>query len=102
MQVSRLLGFAAVLLSGVCAGTIDSKNGNAIVTPAPRRKVRRERCFLVINMVALLLHLHLKRCALHDTEHERRKTIIIASRVANDRPDDRHVVVMYRAAKRIG
>src|SRR5258706_14847054 len=128
MHVSRLFGFAAVLLNGVCAGTIDSKNGNATVTPAPRRNVRRERCFFVINMVTLLelsnnhrdtkalrrvrtsvplclcgyypclLHLHLKRRALHDPYYERRKTIIIARGVANYRPDHRHVVIMYCAA----
>src|SRR5437867_6282848 len=148
MHVSRLFGFAAVLLSGVCAGTMDSRNGNAIVTPAPRRNVRRERCFLVMNIVSsshaggvlgnwpgvrvfcvpldclthyephpervsriprtlfrvrfllafsyqgyaknahpwlISLHrsavdLHLERCALHNTENERRKTIIVTSR----------------------
>src|SRR5438034_11094578 len=50
MQPSRVFGLAAVLLSGVCAGTIDSRNGSATVTPAPRRNVRRERCFLVTNI----------------------------------------------------
>ena len=38
MPVKRVLGFAAVLLIGVCAGIIESSNGNASVTPAPRRK----------------------------------------------------------------
>ena len=28
-------------------------NGNAMVTPAPRKKVRRERCFFVMNIVLL-------------------------------------------------
>src|SRR6478672_647556 len=50
MPVSLLFGFAAVLLSGVCAGNIDSSNGNAIVTPVPRRNVRRERDFYVMNI----------------------------------------------------
>src|SRR6267142_4321843 len=54
MHPSRLFGLAAVLLSGVCAGTIDSSSGNATVTPAPRRNVRRERCFLVMNMACYL------------------------------------------------
>ena len=38
---------AAVWASAVAAGTIDSRNGNASVTPAPCRNVRRDRCFLV-------------------------------------------------------
>ena len=42
MPVKRVLGFAAaVLASGVCAGIIESSNGNANVTPAPRRNARR-------------------------------------------------------------
>src|SRR5215467_702814 len=50
MHDSLLFGFAAVLLSGVCAGSIDSSNGNARVTPVPRRNVRRERDFFVMNI----------------------------------------------------
>src|SRR6266850_2913438 len=50
MHPSRLFGLAAVLFKGVCAGTIDSSSGNATVTPAPRRNVRRERCLFVMNM----------------------------------------------------
>src|SRR5215467_4856110 len=41
----RCVGAAAVLANGVCAGTIDSKKGNAIVTPAPCKNVLRDRCF---------------------------------------------------------
>ena len=44
---SRRTGLAAVLASGVAAGTIASSNGNAIVAPTPRRKVRRGMNFLV-------------------------------------------------------
>src|SRR5438552_7817141 len=51
MHVNRLFGFAAVLLSGVCAGAMDSRKGKAMVTPAPRRNVRRERCFFVMNIM---------------------------------------------------
>jgi len=50
MHPSRLFGLAAVLFKGVCAGTIDSSSGNATVTPAPRRNVRRERCLFVMNL----------------------------------------------------
>src|SRR5712692_10316507 len=35
MPVKRVFGTAAVLLNGVCAGIIESSNGNASVTPAP-------------------------------------------------------------------
>src|SRR5580658_6343658 len=44
-------GFAAVLLSAVCAGSMESSNGRASVTPTPRRNVRRGRCFFVMNII---------------------------------------------------
>src|SRR6516164_6577637 len=56
IAVNRGFGAAAVFEIGVCAGTIESSNGNARVTPAPLRTVRRERCFLVMNISALLNH----------------------------------------------
>jgi hypothetical protein len=34
----------------VRAGIIESNNGNAIAAPAPRSKVRRDKCFSVVNM----------------------------------------------------
>src|SRR5438093_11181785 len=37
----RVFGVAAEAAKPVNAGTIDSRKGNASVTPAPRRKVRR-------------------------------------------------------------
>ena len=49
MAASRTLP-AAVLANTVRAGTIASSNGNAIVTPMPRSTVRREMCFLVMNI----------------------------------------------------
>src|SRR5580704_16107362 len=49
---NRRCGFAAVLAIAVKAGTIDSSNGSARVTPMPRRKVRRGNDILVMNMVA--------------------------------------------------
>src|SRR5436309_14616333 len=48
---NRGFGFAAVCASAVAAGTIASRSGNASVAPAPRRIVRREMCFLDMNMV---------------------------------------------------
>src|SRR2546426_10244839 len=42
---------ACAFTDGTSAGYIDSSNGNAKVTPAPRRNVRRGICFFVMNMV---------------------------------------------------
>jgi len=50
MAQRRVRGAAAVFFKGVCAGTIDSMNGNAIATPIPRRTVRRDMNFFVINI----------------------------------------------------
>ena len=44
-------GAAAVLLSGVWAGSMDSRKGKANVVPAPRRNVRRGMCFFVMNII---------------------------------------------------
>src|SRR5262245_5673170 len=41
---------AWALAEGTKAGNIESSNGSANVTPAPRRKVRRERCFFAMNI----------------------------------------------------
>src|SRR5262245_60103422 len=63
-----------VAACAVMAGIIDSRNGNASVAPAPCKNVRRERCFLVMNIAApskrqfgvrQLNHLNLK-CNLGD------------------------------------
>ncbi len=51
MPVKRVLGFAAVLLIKVCAGIMESSSGSASATPTPRSSVRRDRCFLVMNMI---------------------------------------------------
>src|ERR1700693_3251565 len=51
MPAKRVFGFAAVLIRGVCAGTIESSSGSANATPAPRRTVRRDTCFLVTNIL---------------------------------------------------
>ena len=44
---------AAVLANAVAAGDIASSTGSAIVTPRPRRTVRRDMCFFVRNSIAL-------------------------------------------------
>src|SRR5262245_153942 len=99
MHPSRVRPFAAVCASGVPAPIIDSRNGSAMVTPAPRRNVRRETCLLVKNAMAdsptiaqrelraLLLHFHLKRGAFDDAEDERREPVVVLRRTAHDRPD---------------
>ncbi len=46
----RGFGTAAVAASAVEAGIIASRSGSASVTPLPLRTVRREMCFLVINI----------------------------------------------------
>ena len=56
MLVKRVRPAAAVFAKGVCAGIIDSRNGSASVTPAPRRNVRRERCFLVMKLMGATIH----------------------------------------------
>src|SRR6188472_1155695 len=60
MPTKRRTGAAAVIRVGVSAGSIDSSNGSASVTPAPRRNVRRARCFFETN-IACLLHVHSQR-----------------------------------------
>jgi hypothetical protein len=52
MQVSRVLGAAAVFCRGVCAGIIESSSGKATATPAPRSNVRREMCFFVRKFIS--------------------------------------------------
>src|SRR5262245_37959877 len=51
MPQNRLFGVAAVLAKGVCAGSIESSNGSARVTPVPRRNVRRDRCFFEMKFI---------------------------------------------------
>src|SRR6202047_2902034 len=57
IPVKRVFGLAAVLTRGVCAGTIESSSGSANAAPAPRRTVRRDRCFLVTNIFSSLPYL---------------------------------------------
>ena len=42
---------AVLLQERSCAGSMESSSGSASVTPTPRRKVRRGRCFFVMNMI---------------------------------------------------
>src|SRR3990167_920062 len=54
MNPSFGVGPAAVWASAVRAGIMASSSGSAIVAPTPRSTVRRDRCFFVMNIVALL------------------------------------------------
>src|SRR5437868_14249666 len=54
MNASRGVALAAVFASAVLAGIIASSSGNAMAAPTPRSTVRREMCFLVINIPAVL------------------------------------------------
>src|SRR5690348_16716048 len=85
----RGLGAAAVCAKAVPAGIMASRSGKASVAPALRRTVRRDKCFLERNVIAVLLlifrnatgglargllsgvwqfHIGLERRALHDAE----------------------------------
>src|SRR5688572_2133105 len=52
MAPKRFSGLAAVCAMAVIAGTMASNNGSARVAPTPRRTVRRDIDFLVMNMAA--------------------------------------------------
>jgi hypothetical protein len=43
-------GLAGILACAVSAGTIASRNGNAMAAPTPRRNVRRGNDILVMNI----------------------------------------------------
>src|SRR5579872_6163186 len=104
MPTKRLAGAAAVLLKGVCAGTIESSSGNANVTPTPRKNVRRGTCFLVMNIYLVSLvraffcfRSHLEWGALDHAHQNRRELIVILIGIPYNRPDHRHIVVFDSA-----
>src|SRR5262245_24467110 len=113
------LGLPAVCASTVPAGIIASSSGSATVAPRPRSIVRRDRCFLVTNIVALLSlgggglrrdrlvlvggwrRAELERLAVRDAGENRREAVVLAARVVQDAPHRRHVVVLHAAAERV-
>src|SRR5580704_10301018 len=120
MHARRVRGAAGVLLTGVCAGAIASRNGNATDTPSPRRTVRRERYFFVIsipvpspdypNLAASLVHRcsfhllrpsHLERSAAHDAENERRKTIVVFGGILLNRAHGRHIAIIHHSTQSV-
>ncbi len=109
MPQNRLLDTAAVLPSGVCAGIIESSSGNASVTPMPRKNVRRGKCLLgnechcasqsafrsvVCCCVNRFFHSHLKRRALHNSQHQLGEPVAIAGRILHNRAHHGHVVIL--------
>src|SRR5262245_10060278 len=105
----------AVFDCAVRAGAIASSIGSAIVAPnAPRRKVRRDRCFFV--MIICLLHSwavdrpygcrsghsvaglsgfqarpHLERLAFDNSVDDGAEAVAILSRLPDDAAYDRHI-----------
>src|SRR5438552_2179281 len=92
---------------------MESSSGSASDTPMPRRTVRRERCFLVMNIdVRLLFHSgdigcrglrlfrssHLERGALYDAEDERGETVVAPGRLALNATHERHISIISYAA----
>src|SRR5688500_5377211 len=114
------------------AGTIASRNGSAIVTPAALRTVRRDNCFCVRYMgvshprlkstghtknalpltldhfsgapliVTFVRRAHPERNAIHHAQHVSRQAIALLVRIAHDRANRRHVGVFEPAAQAVG
>jgi hypothetical protein len=53
---------AAVAASAVAAGIIASSSGKASAVPAPLSMVRRDKCFLVMNIVYLASVFYWNNC----------------------------------------
>jgi hypothetical protein len=49
-MAANRIGFDRVLAKTLRAGTMASSNGNATVTPNPRKTSRREMCFFVMTI----------------------------------------------------
>src|SRR5580765_5092728 len=97
--------FAAVCARTVRAGIIASSKGRPSVAPRPRSTVRRVRYFLVTNMSVAPCPFHdarPERGRVHDAQHDGRELVVRCLRIADDRADAWHVVVLDAAAKRIG
>src|SRR5687767_7224924 len=110
MPTNRFTGAAAVSRDGVNAGSIESSSGNASVTPAPRRNVRRGMCFLATNIVVSLLgthsrihalHPHLELRALHDSQYDSRESVVVLRHVVRNCPDCRHVRIFHAPSYRV-
>src|SRR5262245_55668624 len=96
---------ASALANGTRAGSIESNSGSARVTPAPRRQVRRGRCFLVMNMVLpflvrrLSLPIHLKRHTPDNLQHQWRKAIVVPRSLTRNRTNRGHIIIFNTTAE---
>src|SRR5262249_8392751 len=118
----RGLGAAAVCANATPAGIIASRSGKARVAPALRKTVRRDKCFFLRNVIAVLLlilgyitgglargllggvgqlHVGLERRALHDAEDKRREPVVIGSGFADDAAKLGHILILDAAAQGI-
>src|SRR3954454_3622760 len=99
MPANSRTGVAAVRRSGVSAETIDSRNGRARVTPAPRRNVRRGMNFFETNITAssirrvpqaiLRLDPHLKLGTLHHRQDDGREPVVVLGSITRNPADRR-------------
>src|SRR5262245_14732831 len=79
IHASRVLGLFAAVRDWANAGSMESRKGKATVAPIPRSMVRREICFLVMNINVSLFprrrgccfsFAHLERGALHNPQYQ--------------------------------
>src|ERR1051325_2749665 len=118
----RLTGLAAVFAIADSAGTMLSSSGSATAAPRPRRTIRREMAFLVMNMIALFAlcsllfalcstqlsvasrsvrRRHRERRAADDAGNDRRPVIVSRGRVADDFANRGRVGVLHSPTPRI-
>ncbi len=104
------------------ASCLSPRSGRAPCRPAPsipgtaarstrprrRRNVRRDRCFLVMNIVSFRIAtvgffiFIWNGVARDDAEDERRESVVVLRSAVHHRPHRRHVEVLHRAAERVG
>src|SRR5690242_6671352 len=106
MNATRAGGSPAAHARRTPAGIIDSSNGSASATPAPRSSMRLDRCFFVRYGISTSevrrrrragLHALAKRIARDDRLHERAKRVVILCGGAHDGAHDGHVVALELA-----
>src|SRR5580692_7103183 len=107
---------AAVSASAVPAGIMASSRGRPSERPAPLSMVRRDRCFLVMNMgISCLLDQgggfgcggrrglvtsHLEGGTGHDVHDQIFESVVLLGALAHDATHGRHVVVVDGTAQR--
>src|SRR5688572_23529529 len=102
----RGFGAAAVCASAVAAGTMADSSGKPMAAVPPWSSVRRDKCFLVMNISASCRLLggtpHAERHAPRHAQDDRLETIALALRVRHDAAHDGHVVMLDASAEREG